>query len=151
MSLTLKDLGRSALVSAENVKGIINESAGLGLDLYISKRKLAAITAPDDYLEAKNTALSALAGTSQGLYDAALLTISTQVHNAERSITQPQAADFSWVKNLAAERAAFEVRLAKQIIELQYPLEGSSSAVKVTKKGTKSLRGLRKAQLEAGQ
>jgi len=60
MALFQSHGGRSALMlPASNEQAIaeINESLGLGLDQYVAERKVAMLTDPLVYLNARNTAL----------------------------------------------------------------------------------------------
>jgi len=104
-------------VSDDQAVSQINESLGLGIEQFMTGKKIAMLNAPATYLQARNEKLAGLSAAIDNDYKAALGEIQTLAPGYENSL---------WVKQLAAEDALLRAKARRRQVDIEYPILGSA-------------------------
>jgi len=95
----------------------INESLGLGIDLFMAGKKIAMLSGPATYLQNRNDKLAGLPAKIKAGYDTALKEIQDLAPGYENSLL---------VKQLAAEDTLLKAKARKRQVDIEFPILGSA-------------------------
>jgi len=115
-------------VSNDQVVSEISGALGLGMELYINKKKLDMLQNPSVYLKQRNKALQDKAANTQRLYGDALHNVVSTVAGTDDKKKPEYIADSNqlWVKSLVHELAAKIAAVDIALADLQFPILGST-------------------------
>jgi len=135
--------GRSALMlPASNKQAIaeINESLSLGLDQYVAQRKVAMLTDPLAYLNARNTELGRVITAIGTDYGNEIMAINNLVPDGYKNTP--------WVRQMAADSVRLNGLARLKKVDIQYPIE--KAAYKAQKKKNQRDLAEKKELVEEG-
>jgi len=106
----------------------ISDALGLGMELYVNRKKVDMLQNPSAYLEQRNKALQHRAANTQRIYGDALHNVVSTVAGTDDK-KKPEyiaASNQLWIKSLACDLAAKIAAVDIAIADLQFPIVGSA-------------------------
>jgi hypothetical protein len=129
-------------VSNDQAVSEISDAIGLGMELYVNKKKLDMLQNPSAYLEKRNRGLQDRAGNTEKVYANALNNVASIIAGTDdkKNPAYIAASNQLWVKSIARDIAAKIAEVDIATLNLEYPI--LESAYKAQKsKNSRELEG----------